>query len=100
MEVEYNYRPYIIPKRAVYYASGNDYVKDPVTGLLGWSRIEREALVIGEDDTSFVTELKEHKNRDSWSVDYGKVCLLPLGFHKSRLKKWLPALGQQRRIFD
>lgn len=100
MKVEYNYRSYINPKRAVYYESGNDYVKDPVTGLLGWSRIEREVLVIGEDDTSFVTELREHKSSDSWSVDYGKVCLLPLGFHKSRLKKWLLTPGKQMRIFD
>ena len=100
MKVEYNFKPYLQPKTALYYQTGNDYIKDPVTGLLGWSKIVVETLVIGEDDTSYVEILKEHRNCDTWDKDYGKISLLPLGFHKSRLIKWIPTPGQQLLLFD
>lgn len=99
MKVEYNFKPYKVPKKAIYYVNGNDYIKDPTTGLLGWSRIERESLVIGEDDLCFVTEIVRHINCDTSEPDYGKLCLLPMGFHKSRLIKWISSPGDQLELF-
>lgn len=100
MKVEYNFKPYLQPKTALYYQTGNDYGKDPETGLLGLSKVVKETIVIGEDDTSYVEYLKEHRNCDTWDKDYGKISLLPIGFHKSRLLKWLPTPGQQLMLFD
>lgn len=99
MKVEYNFKPYPEPKKALYYQTGNDYIKDPVTGLLGWSKVVVETVVIGEDDTSYVEHLKEYRNCDTCDRDYGKVSLLPIGFHKSRLIKWIPTSGQQLELF-
>lgn len=100
MEVIFDYKPYPRPKKAKYYETGNDYILDPKTGLCGWSKIEKEALVIGETDDSFITVLKEHVNSDTWEKDYGETCLLPLGFHKSRLINWIPSIGDQLRLFE
>lgn len=100
MKVEYNFKPYLQPKTALYYQTGNDYGKDPETGLLGWSKVVKETIVIGEDDTSYVEYLKEYRNCDTWDKDYGKISLLPIGFHKSRLLKLLPTPGQQLMLFD
>jgi hypothetical protein len=100
MRVENNFVPYPLPKRALFYQTGNDYIKNTTTGLLGWSKIEIEVEVIGEDDTCFVTELKKHRISDTTDKDYGKIVLLPLGFHKSRLIKWIPIPGQQLLLFD
>lgn len=99
MKVEYNFNLYKQPKIALYYQTGSDYIKDDETGLLCWSKIKVEAKVIGEDDTCYVTELKRHRNCDTLDNDYGKISLLPLGFHKSRLIKWIPTKGQQLFLF-
>lgn len=99
MEVKYNYKPYATPKTALYYETGNDYIKDPVTGLFGWSKVQREALIIGEDDTCFITELRKSRNCDAGDTDYGKVYLLPIGFHKSRFINWVKMQGQQLELF-
>lgn len=100
MKVECSFKTYSNPKKALYYQTGNEYVKNPVTGLFGWSRIAVETLVIGEDDTSYIYDLKEYKNCDTWDKNYGKTFVLPLGFHKSRLIKWIPIPGQQLFLFD
>lgn len=100
MKVEYNFKPYSKPMKALYYQTGNDYVKDKLTGLFGWSRIIVETVVIGEDDTSYIEILKEYRNCDTWDKNYGEVSLLPLGFHKSRLIKWIPMTGLQLSLFD
>jgi len=100
MKVEYNFKPYLQPKTALYYQTGYDYVKDPETGLFGWSKVVKETIVIGEADTIYVECLKEYRNCDTWDKDYGKISLLPIGFHKSRLLKWLPTPGQQLLLFD
>lgn len=100
MKIEYNFKPYLQPKIALYFQTGNDYIKDPETGLIGWSKVIREVIVIGEDDTSYIEYLKEYRNCDTWDKDYGKISLLPIGFHKSRLFKWLPTPGQQLILFD
>lgn len=99
MEVLHNFKPYQKPKKAQYYQTGNDYIKDPATGLLGWSKIIVETLVIGENDMCYIEVLKEYRNCDTWDKDYGKISLLPLGFHKSRLIKWIPTTGQQLSLF-
>lgn len=100
MKVEYNFKRYEQSKKAMYYLTGHDYEIDPVTGLYGWSKIVKEAIVIGEDDTSYIEILKEDRNCDTWDKDYGTVSLLPLGFHKSRLIKWLPMPGRQLMLFE
>lgn len=98
MKVEYNYKPYLQPKRALFYQ--DCYVKDPETGRLVWSKVVKEMIVIGEADTIYVECLKEYRNCDTWDKDYGKTSLLPIGFHKSRLIKWLPTPAQQLLLFE
>jgi len=101
MKIKYNFKKYDKPRRALFYQTGNDYITDPTTGaLLGWSKKIVETTVIGEDDTSYVEILKEHINCDTSEEDYGKISLIPLGFHKSRLIKFIKTPGQQVLIFD
>lgn len=57
------------PKKAVYIHSLS------TSKIYGPSTEERQAVVIGEDSELFVTQL---------------VCGTPIGFHKSRLVKFLP----------
>lgn len=100
MRILYNYKPYDKHKKARYFQTGNEYIKDSVTGLLGWSKVEVETTVIGEDDTAYIETLKEFKCCDTDEPDYGEVVLLPLGFHKSRLLEWLKLPGQQLAMFE
>ncbi|MBS1642734.1 MAG: hypothetical protein JST94_11890 [Bacteroidetes bacterium] len=100
MRVLYNYKPYEKPQKARYFQTGNEYGIDKVTGLLGWSKVEVETIVIGEDDTAYIEELKEFRCCDTTETNYGEVVLLPLGFHKSRLLEWLKLPGQQLEMFE
>lgn len=100
MRILYNYKPYDKPKKARYFQTGNEYGIDKVTGLLGWSKVEVETIVIGEDEHSYIEQLKEHRCCDTSEADYGEVVLLPCGFHKSRLLEWLKLSGQQLTLFD
>lgn len=93
---ECNFKQYDKPKKAVYFMSGNKYEKDAITGLYGWSKIILEVNVIGEDDTHYITEIKKYRNCDIWDKDYKKNCMIPLGFHKSRLIKWK---NEQLKLF-
>lgn len=97
MKVEYNFKPYLQPKTALYHQTGNDYVKAPETGLIGWSKVVKEMIIIGETDDSYISYLKEYQNSNTRDKDYGNISLLPIGFHKSRLLKWLPT---QLMLFD
>lgn len=89
MRIIFNYKPFEKPKRAIYAHPGNDYINDVKTGLLGWSNIEKEVTVIGEDDTTYIEKLKEHLICDTNDPDYGETVLMPIGFHKSRLIRWV-----------
>jgi hypothetical protein len=100
MKVLYNYKPFPKPKKALYFQTGNNYIKDFKTGVLGWSREEKEVIVIGEDNTCYITELKKHIICDTTCPDYGKTVLLPIGFHKSRLIKWMQLPAEQLELFD
>lgn len=100
MKILYNYRAFSKAKSAIYIETGNDYIKDATTGLHGWCRMEKNAIVIGEDDTCFITELREHTVCDTFHPDYGKKVLLPIGFHKSRLLNWLTLPGDQLQLFE
>lgn len=100
MRVLYNYKPYDKPKKARYFQTGNDYIKDSITGLLGWSKVEVETFVIGEDEDSYIEQLKEYRCCDTTEPDYGEVVQLTLGFHKSRLLKWLKLPGEQLEMFE
>ena len=98
MKVQYNYKPYKSPKKAIYFQSGNEYIFDKKTGYFGWSEIKCEAIVIGETDDSYIKEIIQSKGCDTTQPDYGKVILLPLGFHKSRLIEFLSMPGEQLRL--
>lgn len=100
MKALFGYKPFLKPKKCLYYAEGGDFIKDDVTGLFGWSKIEKEAIIIGEDDTSFITKVKEYTVSDTTDPLYGKTVLLPLGFHKTRLIKWLCLPGEQLKLFE
>lgn len=95
MEILHNYNPYPVPRRALLYQTGNEYILDKETGLSGWTKIEKEAIIIGEDDTCYITELKEHTVCDTTEADYGETKLLPLGYHKSRLIRWLDIAAER-----
>ncbi len=70
----YNYKPYDKPLKARYNQYGGEYVVDEETGYYGWSQVEVETVVIGETEDTFVFKL---------------IGPIPIGFHKSRLVKWL-----------
>lgn len=95
MKVLYNYKPYDKARKARYFQSGNEYDKKK-----GWSRVEIETIVIGEDEHNYIEKLQEHACCDTTKPNYGDVVLLPLGFHKSRLLEWLKFPCQQLTLFD
>lgn len=95
MEVLYNYKPYDKPRKARYFQSGNEYDLKK-----GWSRVEIETIVIGEDEHSYIERLQEHTCCDTTEPNYGKVVLLPVGFHKTRLLEWIKLPGQQLTLFN
>jgi hypothetical protein len=86
----HNYKPYAASKKAIYSQTGDEYGIDEKTGALCWNSIEIETVVIGEDDLTYVTELLQSSISDTRDKDYGKSFLFPIGFHKSRLLKWIP----------
>lgn len=100
MKVKYAFKKYEMPRRAKYFETGINYVLNPSSGIYGWERVEKETFVIGENDTMFVTELRESRNCDTWEHDYGTKCQLPIGFHKTRLLNWIPTAGEQMGLFD
>lgn len=71
-----NWTKYDQPKKAVY----NHPLATPKN--YGFTTEERQAIVIGEDSELFITQL---------------VVGIPIGFHKSRLVRWLPT---QTELFD
>jgi hypothetical protein len=97
--VLYNFKPYSKPKKALYYQTGHEYIKDSTTGILGWSRIPVETIVIGENDTCYIEKLMEHECCNTDEPDYGEIVLLPHGFHKSRLLRWIDLPGEQLSLF-
>lgn len=82
----YNFIPYDMPRLATYSHPGNKY--DLKKG--GWQNIPKTVLVIGEDEHSFITELRPSESEEGeWTDKYVLYkFILPLGFHKSRLIKW------------
>lgn len=99
IEILFDYIAYPSPKKALLFQSGNEYVFDKNNGYSGWSKVEKVEIIIGESDTSYITELKEYRECDTNDSDYGKMKLLPLGYHKSRLLKWLHTPGEQLSLF-
>jgi hypothetical protein len=95
MNVQYNYKPYKSPKKAIYFQSGNEYIFDKKTGYFGWSKILCEAIVIGETYDCYITRIYKSKVCDTTQSDYGKDILMPSGFHKSRLIEFLSVSGEQ-----
>ena len=75
MNLPADYRPYETKKKALVNVHTSEY------GPNGWVNKPTEFDVIGEDDHCYIYELRtiEKENR-----------ILPIGFHKSRLIKWIP----------
>jgi|SRR5690606_12034951 len=99
MKALFGFKPYKQPKKCLFKADSGKPIIDK-NNLYSWSTIEKEAIIIGEDDTSFVYELKEYTVSDTTDPLYGKTVLLPLGFHKTRLIKWLCLPGEQLKLFE
>jgi hypothetical protein len=84
----YNYKPF--PK----YKFGLFNIHTDVYKLPGgWVQKQEEYLIIGEDDTAYITKLQE-STQGEWIGDkiVESTFILPLGIHKSRLIKWIPIL--------
>lgn len=85
MEILYNYKPYDKPRKGVFLIETKEY---KLPG--GWVRAQTEATVIGECDEVYVEYLKptshgEWVGNEVIQHEY----ILPLGFHKSRLVRWV-----------
>lgn len=80
----YGFQAYEFPRLAEYRHETDIYAYP-----IGWLTEPKQVLVIGEDNSSFVTELKpsEHGEWDEKRVLYKYI--LPLGFHKTRLIRWV-----------
>ena len=80
----HNYRSYQNIRKGIFHIDINEYGPD------GWIQKEKEYTIIGEDDESYVYELKKtecgywNEKNEKWTEKY----ILPLGVHKSRLLKW------------
>lgn len=84
MEILYNYQPYQIPKQGVFNVSF-EYGHNE-NGVLDMIQKSETAQIIGETDDQYINELKPCSNIFGGVPD----SLLPLGFHKTRLLRWLP----------
>lgn len=82
------FKKYPKPQKACFFESGDKYIFNK-NGYSGWEKVYVEAIVIGEDDNSYITRFVEHKICDTNDPEYGQSVLLPLGFHKSWFVKWL-----------
>lgn len=77
------FEAYEFPKKAIYNLDANEYVLG-----IGWLQVEKETTVIGEDKDCYIEELRPVSEPTKFS---NKIkFLLPIGFHKSRLIRWLP----------
>ena len=80
----YEFIPYEFPRLAEYSFDINVYEYPK-----GWLTEPKQVLVIGEAKDSYTTELKSSSHGE-W--DEKRILLkyiLPLGFHKSRLIRWV-----------
>lgn len=82
------YKQYLTPKKACFFETGDKYILNK-NEVSGWEKIYVEAIVIGEDDQTYITRFVEHKICDANDPKYGDTVLIPLGFHKTRFVKWL-----------
>lgn len=81
LQILYNFIPYKVKKRGLFsvHDDSGKYLRT------GYKQKIIEVDIIGEDSTSFVYELKPYARKL-----FGKPeCYLPIGIHKSRLKKWI-----------
>ncbi len=76
---------YKTPRKAIYNSPEGKY--HPVKG---WLQVEREVLVLGETDSIYITEIRESSltHNDELGCYTSQYCF-PVGFHKSRLVKWV-----------
>jgi len=79
MNVLYRFKQYNKPR------TGKFEVETGVYLSTGWKRDIVSEQIIGETDDSYVYKLIPHSN----SIDKEPDCLLPLGFHKTRLVEWV-----------
>jgi len=81
----YNFVKYDVPRKAIYEQDTNKYKN-------GWVQKEVETTVIGEAKQTYVERLLESSSGE-WVGDkvVTKEFILPLGFHKSRLVRWVDA---------
>jgi hypothetical protein len=85
-KILYNFKPYL-NKRVGLFSLEKDNGAYSLSS--GWEKILKEEAIIGETKDTFVTELKPY-TEGRWigkKVVY-KNYILPLGIHKTRLKKW------------
>lgn len=75
MGILYNYKPYEQLRKGIFSVETGEY-KLPV----GWVGMEKEFLIIGETDETYVTQLIEPEKEES--------DIVPIGLHKSRLIQW------------
>lgn len=66
---------YPFPKKAIFRVECKSGKYELPTG---WRQVEEEYNVIGEDDTSYIYELRKSESK-----------VLPLGVHKSRLVRFV-----------
>jgi hypothetical protein len=100
MQILFNFKRYERPKKAILYSNGNNYIYNNKENCFGWEKIEKEETIIGEDETSYIIKLIKYKECDINDINYNKIVLLPVGYHKSRLIKFIHESGQQLLLFE
>jgi hypothetical protein len=78
MEVLYGFKEYEKPRTGKFEVDTNVY------SSTGWQLKVVEKQIIGETSDWYVYKLIPHSNK----IDTEPNCLLPIGFHKSRLVEW------------
>lgn len=82
----YDYKPYSFARRGIFCIE-----KEPAKYTVnGWAKVEKEYLVIGETDDTYVTRLMKSTHGE-WVGDVvvKRRFTLPIGIHKTRLVKWV-----------
>jgi len=86
LPILYNYIPYATPRSGIFSCEKEN---GSYTIANGWEKEEVECLIIGEDNTSYIYQLKE-TGHGEWVGNQviEQRYILPIGIHKSRLLKW------------
>lgn len=85
MKTLYGFKKYSFPKKAMFSVTTSEY-----NIQTGWIEKQVECIIIGETHDCYISKLIQSEH-GIWVSKRVKKCeyILPIGYHKSRLIKWV-----------